>query len=141
LIIIALGAVSYDFISKYKDFTEGAALIAKHIQSAITYVTRNFLERERRLPTANISVEVHELSPLKLLRKQCPTCKNPELRRGTGIVVVIAWYLVIAVLENTEWYTGLLVAIGSIPAAIWLHSEWKKVEQQVKYASVCYEIS
>lgn len=235
LIIIALGTVSYDFISKYKDFTEGAALIAKHIQSAITYVTRNFLERERRLPTANISVEVHELSPLKLLRKQCPTRRNPNLRIldgqkyckcdtcgskfaiewsdsnspqlksfdtilqmpvtgaqfseaggrlecidnnirdahnevnrrqaeldqaraaycnlkqqlqrniqsaqmwfwGTLIVAVIAWYLVIGVLENTEWYTGLLVAIGSIPAAIWLHSEWKKVEQQVQNTLRC----
>jgi hypothetical protein len=56
---------------------------------------------------------------------------------GTVIVAVIAWYLVIAVLENTEWYTGLLVAIGSIPAAIWLHSEWKKVEQQVQSTLRC----
>lgn len=222
--------------SPNKDFTEGAALIAKHIQSAITYVTRNFLKRKPHLSTANISVEVHEPGPIKLSHEQCPTCKNPELRIlngqkycecdtcrsklaiewsdsnspqlkgfdtilqmpltgdqfreadarfnkyidndirdahnevnrrqaeldqakaaysnlkqqlqrniqsaqmwfwGTVIVAVIAWYLVIAVLENTEWYTGLLVAIGSIPAAIWLHSEWKKVEQQVQSTLRC----
>jgi len=99
----------------------------------LTYLERAIADVEQEVEAKREQLE-EAISAHQELKRECQRAISPAQNQtyAGGLLGLVAWLFVFFVLENVEWYVGLVIAIVLIFVARGFHRQWMGIKEQAQ---------